>query len=64
VARCIGQIWKSFRTPLGDEFAGSGSLFEHAFKWGGRPGRERHSRRDIPWIWETLFHGAMMSKFC
>jgi hypothetical protein len=51
-----------FRTPFGDEFAGSCGLFQHAFERGWRPGSERLSRRDNAWIGKALFHAAMMSK--
>jgi hypothetical protein len=61
--RSIGQIRQSFRTPFSDEFAGSRSLFEHAFERGWRPGCERLSRRDNAWIGKKLFHAAMMSKW-
>jgi hypothetical protein len=57
-----GPTSKSFGTPFGDEFARGGGLFEHAFEWGGWPGCERLSRRDIAWIGESLLHAAMMRK--
>jgi hypothetical protein len=57
------QVLQSFRTPFGDEFAGSLSLLQHAFERGWRHGGERLSRCHVAWIWEALFHAVMMRKF-
>jgi hypothetical protein len=37
-------------------------LSEHTFEWCGWHGGESLSRRDIAWIWKSLFHAEIMSK--
>jgi hypothetical protein len=48
---------------VGGPAAGGFGLLEHPFERSGWHSRKRLSRRDIAWIWEALFHEAMMSIF-
>lgn len=63
---CVAFQWMfgpGFTKLVGGPAAGGSGLLEDAFDGGWRHGRERLSSGDVAWIWEALFHVAMMSKF-